>query len=428
MHDPIKRLPSPRRVLAALALVPAVLLGATGVSPAASPSPGPSQSPEGDITGEWPLQSAHFDAQKIWALTRGQGITVAVVDSGVAANHPDLTGQVLPGTSLLGDGDDGRTDTSSESHGTAIAALIAGTGASAHGKGIIGLAPDAKILPVRVTSGSQVTAPLLAQGIIWAADHGAQIINVSIGSPTPDPLLKQAVAYAGRKDAVVVASAGNNGQTGNEMQYPAGFPGVVAVSGTDQNHAFWPTSASGPDITVAAPAAQIASAGDNGQYVQADGTSYAAGYVSAALALIRSHNPHLTAGQAIAALISTTRDHHAVPDDQLGYGEIDPLAALTAPPAASTTNPLLAPRPTAPTASPTLWAGLGVSAVVLLAAGGVWLWWRRTRPRRPTPGAAAPRPAAGERPRNGAKKKGRPTSNASATAPRARSTSSARRR
>ncbi|SEM75165.1 S8 family serine peptidase [Streptacidiphilus jiangxiensis] len=398
-----------RLSLAALCVVATTLTW----NPAVARADGTSSTPlatatsQGDIAGEWPLDATHFNAQKIWELSRGAGVTVAVVDSGVDAAHPDLTGQVVPGTSLLGDDSDGRSDSSSESHGTAIAALIAGTGASDHGHGIIGLAPAAKILPVRVSTGSQVTASVLSQGIIWAADHGASIINVSLGTPNPDPLLKKAVAYAEGKDAVVVASAGNNGQTSNEVEYPAGFPGVVAVSGTDQTGAFWPTSESGPDITVGAPAAQIASASNDGQYVQAEGTSYAAGYVSAALALIRSHHPHLTAGQAIETLINSTRDHRAVPDNQLGYGEIDPLAALSAPVPGATGNPLLAARPTGSSSS-AVWRWVGAGAVLLctLAGGGLALFRRRQK-------SAAAGPAAYRRndaPQGAVASKQRPTS------------------
>ncbi len=376
------------RMLTVLGATAGMLLAATGTADASA--------------GQWPLDASHFQAERIWALSKGAGVTVAVVDSGVEAAHPDLAGQVLPGTSLLGDGADGRTDTSSDSHGTAIAALIAGTGASSHGKGITGLAPAAKILPVRVTTTSEVTPSLLAQGITWAADHGAQVINVSMGEPDPDPLLKQAVDYAMSKNAVVVASAGNDGQSGNEIMYPAGFPGVVAVSGTDQNNAFWPTSESGPDITVAAPASQIASASDTGQYVEADGTSYAAGYVSAAFALIRSRYPSLTAGQAIRRLIATTGQHANAPSAEMGYGEIDPLAALTSDiSAGASTNPLLAPRPATPSPSGTTitWTiAAGILAAILLGLTG-WLLVRRnsTGPTRKAPArttAAPPRPPA----------------------------------
>jgi type VII secretion-associated serine protease mycosin len=402
VHRAVRWIPHTTRTLAFFGAAAGLLLG-TAVTASAS---------TGDISSEWPLNSAHFQADRVWAVSKGAGVTVAVVDSGVDATHPDLVGQVLPGTSLLGDGADGRTDTSSDSHGTAIAALIAGTGESDHGHGIIGLAPASKILPVRVATGSQVTASVLAQGITWAAEHGARIINVSMGSPNPDPLLRQAVDYAMSRNAIVVSSAGNDGQSGNEIMYPAGFPGVVAVAGTDQNDLFWPTSESGTDITVAAPASGIASASDNGHYVEADGTSYAAGYVSATLALICSHYPRLDAGQVIQRLISTTRHHSNDPSPQLGYGEIDPLAALTQNvDTASTANPLLALHPVPSPGIGTVWLAVisftGVAIITLTAWAGL-RHIRRAGNHKVTRTADAPRTkasasrsAGSQRPRNG---------------------------
>ena len=331
--------------------------------------------------GEWPLDGAHFNAVQIWPLSRGAGVTVAVVDSGVDAAHPDLAGQVIAGTSLLGDGGDGRSDTSSDSHGTAIAGLIAGTGRSDHGKGIIGLAPAATIMPIRVTAGAQVTAPILAQGITWAAEHGAKVINVSMTTSDPDPLLRQAVAYALRQDAVVIAAAGNNGTSGNAVMYPAGFPGVVSVSGSDQNGRFWATSESGPDVTVAAPAQGIDSINDQGQYVQADGTSYATAYVSATAALIRARYPHLTAAQVIRRIISTTQPHATKPSPELGYGEINPMTALTAPlDSMSTANPLLTlPTTSKPATTIPALLAIAVGGLLVLATGTIFILRRKRR-------------------------------------------------
>lgn len=296
-------------------------------------------------TAEWPLDAHHYPADAIWQISRGTGVAVAVIDSGVAADHPDLVGQVLSGTSLLGDGGDGRTDTSGDSHGTAIAGIIAGTGGPPPGNGMIGLAPGAKILPVRVAPGGQVSPSTLAQGIVWAADHGAKVINTSLGSPNPDPLLRQAVTYALSKDAVLVASAGNQGESDNAPMYPAAFPGVMSVSGIIQDGSFWKPSESGAGITIAAPAGDIYSTNDQREYVHADGTSYAAAYVSAAAALIRAHWPHLPANQVIKRLIATTDEHHDQPDPYLGYGKLNPLAALKATvDTAGSDNPLLHPN------------------------------------------------------------------------------------
>lgn len=333
---------------------------------------------------EWPLDSHHFQADTVWAVSRGAAVTVAVIDSGVSASHHDLAYQVLSGASLLGDGGDGRTDTSGDSHGTAIAGIIAGAGGPAPADGMFGLAPAAKILPVRVAVGSQAASSVIAQGIVWAADHGAQIINMSMGSPEPDPLLRQAVTYALSKDIVLVASAGNEGQNGNAPMYPAAFPGVISVSGTDENGTFWAPSESGHGITLAAPATDIYSTNDQGQYVHAEGTSYAAAYVSAAAALVRSHEPHLTAGQVTRRLIATASQHHNRPDPHLGYGELNPLAALTASgEPGSPDNPLLHPEAvpdtTAESSNVVVFGGTALGGVALLAGGGVVLLRHRKR-------------------------------------------------
>ncbi|MFC8450243.1 type VII secretion-associated serine protease mycosin [Kitasatospora sp. NPDC057223] len=379
---------------------------------------------------EWPLNAQHYQADRIWEISKGGHVTVAVVDSGVAASHPDLSGQVIAGTSLLGDGGDGRTDTSGDSHGTAIAGIIAGTG-GAQGTGMTGLAPEAEILPVRVATDGEVLPSLLARGIVWASDHGAQVINISMGSPHPDPLLRQAVTYALGKDIVLVSSAGNQGEGENLPMYPAAFPGVLSVSGVDETGAFWTPSESGQGITIAAPATGIYSTSDQGRYVHSDGTSYAAAYVSAAAALVRSRDPHLTAGQTIRRLITTTTDHHERPGPRLGYGILNPLAALTssADPG-DAENPLLK----ATTASPAIpenstaviAAVIAVPTVAFAAAVAIFVRRRRhdhaSSDQRPAAGAGSNRLKSRRRPHP---KTGQSSQQATA---RARNRSSARTR
>lgn len=346
---------------------------------------------------EWPLDAQHLQSASAWDISRGHDMVVAVVDSGVDANHPDLAGQVLPGASFIGDThDDGRTDTSKDSHGTAISGIIAGTGRSSGGTGMIGLAPDAKILPVRVGVDSSVQPTALAEGIKYAADHHAQVINVSMGVASPDPLLRQAITYALGSGAVVVAAAGNDGQNGNPPQYPGSFPGVINVTGVTQSGDFWPISESGPQTTLAAPAVNIYSTNDHGQYVNAEGTSYATAYVSAAAALVRSAHPNLTAGQTIRRLISTAKrnDGGKGHDDRLGYGIVAPLAALTAPASidGDPANPLLAPQ----AARSAKAHGNRVLAIVLISAGAAVIAgviaiivWRKRRSASASPGDSA---------------------------------------
>ncbi len=346
---------------------------------------------------EWPLDARHFDSGAVWRLSRGNGVTVAVVDSGVDAGHPDLVGQVLPGTGFTGlKGDRGRTDASGDSHGTAIAAIIAGTGRADGGSGMIGLAPRARILPVRVSVGGRVEPIALAEGIRYAADHHAQVINISLTTDDPDPVLRRAVDYAMSKDCVVVAAAGNEGGNGDPALYPAAFPGVVDVSGVDAAGRFWPMSESGPRTALAAPAAGIYSADDTGQYVDAAGTSYASAYVSAAAALVRSAAPRLTAAQTVERLVATAdppAGHGGQVGDEYGYGVLDPLAALRsrAPLASVTANPLLSARPVRASASWRTPGIVGAAVALALAVGAGVLVLARRRRRRRGPGPLPPR-------------------------------------
>jgi type VII secretion-associated serine protease mycosin len=326
---------------------------------------------------EWPLDAQHLRAAEVWTHTRGQGVTVAVLDTGVDAQHPDLAGQVLPGTGLIGaPGDDGWSDQSNDSHGTSIAAIIAGTG-KANGDGMIGLAPAATILPVRISLGSSVEPVNVAKGIQYAIAHHARIINISSGIPDPDPTLRAAIHFALAHNVIVIAAAGNNGQNGNPAEYPGSFPGVVNVAGIDQTGKPWFDSESGPTITLAAPAVDIASAAASGGYLHGVGTSYAAPYVAAAAALVWSAHPTATAGQVIRQLI-TTADHTSSATYD-GYGVIDPLHALTTPLVAQLTNPLLTPR-VAQSRSNMDWGLIaGVAGALLLAAAAIVLM-RRRRP------------------------------------------------
>jgi thermitase len=183
-------------------------------------------------------QSAELSLPQAWQLTQGSAsAVVAIVDTGVQADHPSLAGRVLPGWNLIA----GDSDTSDDNgHGTALAGIVAAT------------CPGCKILPVKVL-GADLTGTwtAVAAGITWAADHGAQVINLSLGSPRTLDSVDAAVAYALAKGVIVVAAAGNDGR--NESFYPAMDPGVVSVAGIDQNGARYPWSNFGNWVTVAAP-------------------------------------------------------------------------------------------------------------------------------------------------------------------------------
>ncbi|MEU1472698.1 type VII secretion-associated serine protease mycosin [Streptomyces sp. NPDC005761] len=291
---------------------------------------------------QWGLDALHTD--RAWQTTRGRGITVAVVDTGVDGSLPDLTGQVLAGRDMIGFGA-GRGDRAWARHGTAMAGIIAGRGHGSGGdEGVIGIAPEAKILPVRVileasdparAKARKTRGTALADGIRWAADHGADVINLSLGddseSAHPEPGEDAAIQYALKKGAVVVASSGNGGEKGDHISYPAAYPGVIAVAAVDRygTHASFSTrrwyatvSAPGVDIVVPAP--------DRKYYVEW-GTSAASAFVSGAVALVRAAYPGLSPAQIKKLLTDTARSSpSAGRDDARGYGIVDPAAAIKA--------------------------------------------------------------------------------------------------
>ncbi|MFE2107868.1 type VII secretion-associated serine protease mycosin [Kitasatospora sp. NPDC059463] len=286
---------------------------------------------------QWPL-AAYRAESTVWPVSQGEGVTVAVIDSGVLKDHQDLTGQVLAGVDLTGENTDGTVDTNG--HGTGMASLIAGHGRGT-GAGIMGLAPKTKILPIRISFGEDQPASRsqVAKAIRYAVDHGAQVVNMSISGRTgQDPEERAAVKYAVDKDVVLVAGTGNSGDTGGPVEYPAAFPGVVAVGAVDRNGQVWSKSSSGPETTVVAPGAEIprATAKSTSAHGVANGTSDATAYVSATAALIRAKYPDLSAGQVINRMIKSATppaDGSAVPNNRYGYGVLSPAKALEANPA-----------------------------------------------------------------------------------------------
>ncbi|MGW1257447.1 S8 family serine peptidase [Streptomyces sp. NPDC002513] len=296
---------------------------------------------------QWPLTA--YNAERVWKTSQGAGVTIAVVDSGVDASHPDLVGQVLQGKDFTGAGN---ADEDSDGHGTGMASLIAGHGHGANdSSGVMGLAPKAKILPVRVdTTENKIDTEGWAAGVRYAVDRGASVINLSIGDSSAYPGSKaaKAIAYAQEHDAVVVAATGNDAGT---VSYPAALPGVVAVSAVDKDLNFWSDSNTGT-VTVAAPGVETVQADPTSRsgYVVASGTSGSAAYVSAIVALLRSKYPDLSAGQVINRLVKSAsflnNEGRKAPDKELGYGIARPGSALTMNiPAGPKEGPLGQPSP-----------------------------------------------------------------------------------
>ena len=274
---------------------------------------------------QWALDRTTFEAT--WPVTAGGGIKVAVIDSGVLGGHQDLAGSVLPGKDYVTAGSDGRIDPNG--HGTHVAGVIAAHVNNA--LGVAGAAPGVRIIPIRVldANGGGV-ASNVAKGIIWAADHGARVINLSLGGGQA-PGVQQAIQYANSKRAVVIAAAGNSGDSGNAPMYPAGYPEAIAVAAVDSNLQHPAFSNHGGYVDVSAPGVGIVSTWGSSPsaYASATGTSMATPYASAAAALIFAAHPTFGAAQLTQILESSARDlGPGGTDPYFGHGLINPRGAL----------------------------------------------------------------------------------------------------
>jgi type VII secretion-associated serine protease mycosin len=291
---------------------------------------------------QWALDAMH--TQEAWQVTKGEGVTVAVLDTGVEADHPDLIGNVLTGEDLVGFGAE-PGDRAWARHGTAMAGIIAGHGhGPGNADGVLGIAPEAKILPVRViledgdpsrAKARSTRGNALAEGIRWAADHGADVINLSLGddsaSAHPEPTEDQAIQYALKKGVVVVASAGNGGEKGDRISYPAAYPGVIAATAVDRSGTRAPFSTRRWYATVSAPGVDVVIADPDHKYYEGWGTSAAAAFVSGAAALVKAAHPGLTPAQIKTLLEDTARNAPVDGrDDSRGFGFVDPAAAIKA--------------------------------------------------------------------------------------------------
>ncbi|WP_176921711.1 type VII secretion-associated serine protease mycosin [Micromonospora sp. WMMB235] len=287
---------------------------------------------------QWQLEELR--AKTAWRTSTGRGVVVAVIDSGVDGTHPDLAGQVLPGLDLVTpDGSDGPDPVG---HGTTVAGLIAGR--ADDDRGVLGLAPDAKILPVRVLDAENRydDALIIAKAVRWAVDNGARVVNLSLGGGSDNPALAAALDYAFARDVVVVACTGNLAtSTTTEVWYPAREPGVLAVAGLERtSENLWSGSITGHETVLSAPATGLYGARPEG-YWRVQGTSFAAPLVAATAALVRARYPKMSAGDVVNRLITTARDLGPTGrDDRFGYGLVDPVAALTADVPAVGHNPL----------------------------------------------------------------------------------------
>ncbi|NJP34095.1 type VII secretion-associated serine protease mycosin [Micromonospora thermarum] len=288
---------------------------------------------------QWQIDALR--ATTAWRTSTGSGVIVAVIDSGVDASHPDLAGQVLPGLDLVGP--EGTAEPDPVGHGTTVAGLIAGRNDDS--RGVVGLAPEARILPVRVLDAKNRydDAMVVAKGVRWAVDNGARVINLSLGGSSDSPALAAALDYAFARDVVVVACTGNVAtSTSSKVWYPAREPGVLAVSGLEgDSEDLWSGAITGRQTVLTAPATGLVGARSPDGYWRVQGTSFAAPLVAATAALVRARYPQMSAGDVVNRLLATARDIGPTGrDDRFGYGLVDPVAALTADVPSVGRNPL----------------------------------------------------------------------------------------
>lgn len=285
-----------------------------------------------------------------WTASRGDGVKVAIIDTGVNGDVAELTGVIVGGTDASGIGSpDGQTPVGEESeHGTMVASLLSGRG-TGEGNGVIGVAPDADLLTASVAFGQDSGSPYtnddqIAEAVRWAVDNGADVINMSLTRNTSDwpESWDDAFLYAYANDVVVVAAAGNRGSGTTQVGAPATIPGVLTVAGVDrEQNASFDASSQGITIAVAAPSEDLVGVLPDGSYVQWSGTSAAAPLVSGLVALVRAEFPELDAANVINRVIRTADPKgEEVPSPLYGYGIIDPVAALTAEVEAVEENPL----------------------------------------------------------------------------------------
>jgi membrane-anchored mycosin MYCP len=295
-----------------------------------------------------------LQADRAWERGTGAGVLVAVVDSGIDASNEHLRDAVVGGRDFVFDGEDatGRTDVNG--HGTAIAGQIAAREISQ--SGVVGLAPAVDLLSVRVFRGEDQqsvdagfgpTTARMAEGIRYAADSRAAIINVSMSDFGPSPDLEAAVAYAESRGSLVVASAGNRNTTENVSdgpRYPAAYPGALAVSATDVRGLVTDDSIHGPHVEVAAPGSQILTtatgAGDCLYAAEAPSSSFATAYASGAAALVAAAHPAETPAQWQYRLMATgVRSNPDARDDSAGWGIVQPFDAVNLVAGAGTRGP-----------------------------------------------------------------------------------------
>jgi serine protease len=292
-----------------------------------------------EVSVDDPMTAGQYSLDRMrirdaWSLSTGGSNVVAVLDTGVQRGHPDLTGRVLRGYDFVNDDTSASDD---NGHGTWVAGIIAAN--ANDGYGIAGISWSDKILPVKIMNGSGTGSTAdLAAGIVWAADAGADIINMSVGGFPYSAAVFDAVTYAWNKGAILVAAAGNNNR--REDFYPASYSNVVSVSATQVDDEFSHWSSYGPKVDVSAPGSSVQTTNctasacphrDWGSHTYISGTSFATPNVAGVVALMLARYPEASPSEIVNRLLTTVDDRgYTGRDDRYGVGRVNAYRALGA--------------------------------------------------------------------------------------------------
>ncbi|HEY0474491.1 MAG TPA: type VII secretion-associated serine protease mycosin [Kribbella sp.] len=398
------------RILLTTALSMLVFTAGPAVNAVAVPPTGMcvNAEPARPVVRQLPWAQELLEVERVWPQSTGAGVLVGVVDSGVDADHPQLSGgKVLAGEDFYYASGRLRADFDCDSHGTGVASIVAA--APAAGIGFHGVAPGARILPVRVTEraangadSNQISPAAIAEGIRYATDQRVKVLNLSMSGSVDYPAVRSAIHYAQAHDVLVIAAAGNNQRdgAGSLPSYPAAYDGVLGVGAIDIGGTRLSGSQIGPYVDLVAPGGQVLAATRRAGHTYMSGTSFAVPFVSGTAALVRAAWPRLTARQVQQRLLATAdpaRGGSAAA--QYGAGVVDPYRAVTE--GLSAVRPLRALPVVSPAPDPlavqaastharllsTAWARslliAGAALLVLLAAAvlprGARRGWRSTR-------------------------------------------------
>ena len=360
------------RLVLAAAMAGAVTIGASAAASPAVAAPADAVR----VSQLWVLDM--LDVPSAWNVSKGAGVTVAVIDSGVDTGVSDLAGAVTAGPDLTGLSTRPSSSHWGE-HGTWMASIIAGRGHGAGGfDGIIGVAPEARILSIRVipdkddpgyrtydSHPEQNIQRSLAEGITDAVRKGAAVISMSIGYSAPSGAVRAALQYAYQHGVVLVASSGNSGHDDARgrhrfapVSFPAEYPGVISVGALDSSGAAAGFSSNNLSVQVAAPGVRVPAQGRDGLYWTVDGTSPACALVAGVAALIESRYRGISPALVTQALTTTAHNGPSGRyNERTGFGTVDAAAALRA------AGTLTGVRPAASQVSPSAHFGGGPAAV-----------------------------------------------------------------